>query len=277
MTVRIPLAGVIGHPIAHSRSPRLHGFWLSRLGLPGHYVPLDVTPDDLGLVLAALPRAGFRGVNVTIPHKEAALALATGATDRARRIGAANTLTFRSDGGFDADCTDGAGFIANLRQERPDWRADAGPVAVFGAGGAARAVLDALLIAGATEIRLANRTRPRAEALRSAFGPTIRVVDWSEAGTLADGTATLVNTTSLGMAGQPPFDIPLAGIAPGALATDIVYTPLDTPFLGAARAAGADTVDGLGMLLHQAAPGFAAWFGKMPVVDAETRARVLAP
>ncbi|MGS4945758.1 shikimate dehydrogenase [Meridianimarinicoccus sp. RP-17] len=276
MTHPIPLAGVIGHPIAHSRSPRLHGFWLSRLGLPGHYVPLDVAPGDLAMVLAALPRAGFLGVNVTTPHKEAALALAHSATERAQRIGAANTLTFRADGGFEADCTDGEGFIANLRQERPDWRADTGPVAVYGAGGAARAVLDALIAAGATEIRLANRTRARADALRDAFGPAIHVVDWADAGAIADGAATLVNTTSLGMSGQPPFDVPLAGMASGALATDVVYAPLDTPFLQAARAAGAGTVDGLGMLLHQAAPGFAHWFGQLPVVDAETRARVLA-
>lgn len=276
MTHPIPLAGVVGHPIAHSRSPRLHGFWLSRLGLPGHYVPLDVAPGDLAMVLAALPRAGFLGVNVTTPHKEAALALAHSATERAQRIGAANTLTFRADGGFEADCTDGEGFIANLRQERPDWRADVGPVAVYGAGGAARAVLDALIAAGATEIRLANRTRARADALRDAFGPAIHVVDWADAGAIADGAATLVNTTSLGMSGQPPFDVPLAGMASGALATDIVYAPLDTPFLQAARAAGAGTVDGLGMLLHQAAPGFAHWFGQLPVVDAETRARVLA-
>lgn len=277
MTGSVPLAGVVGHPVTHSRSPRLHGFWLSRLGLPGHYVPLDVAPDDLADVLAVLPRAGFRGVNVTIPHKEAALALATTATPRARRIGAANTLTFRADGGFDADCTDGEGFIANLRQWRPDWRADAGPVAVYGAGGAARAVVDALLAAGAPEIRLSNRTRARAEVLAQAFGTAVRVVDWTKAATLADGATTLVNTTSLGMAGQPSFDLPLAGMAPGALATDIVYVPLDTPFLRAARTAGADTVDGLGMLLHQAVPGFTAWFGGTPVVDAETRHRVLAP
>ncbi len=239
-------------------------------------MPLDVEPGDLGTVLAALPRAGFRGVNITIPHKESALALARTATDRAQRIGAANTLTFRPDGGFDADCTDGEGFLANLRQARPDWRADAGPVAVYGAGGAARAVLDALLAAGAPEIRLTNRTRTRAEALRDVFGPAVRVVDWADAGRLAKDAATLVNTTSLGMAGQPPFDIPLRGMASGALATDIVYTPLDTPFLQTARAAGADTVDGLGMLLHQAVPGFAAWFGQTPVVDAETRKQVLA-
>ena len=276
MTAAIPLAGVVGHPVRHSLSPRLHGFWLSRMGLPGHYVPLDVAPADLATVLAALPLTGFRGVNITIPHKEAALALAASATPRARRIGAANTLTFRNDGGFDADCTDGEGFISNLRQSRPDWRAGAGPVAVYGAGGAARAVVDALLAAGATEIRLCNRTRDRADALADAFGAAVQVRDWAKAATLADGAATLVNTTSLGMAGQPPFDLALSGMAPGALATDIVYTPLDTPFLKAARAAGADTVDGLGMLLHQAAPGFAAWFGHTPVVDAETRDRVLA-
>jgi shikimate dehydrogenase len=263
--------------VAHSLSPRLHGFWLSRYGLTGHYVPLDVQPASLETVLAALPLAGFEGVNVTIPHKEAALALATTSTERAQRIGAANTLTFRPDGGFDADCTDGEGFIANVRQARPDWRAGSGPVAVYGAGGAARAVLDALLAAGATDIRLTNRTRARSEALRDAFGLRVTVVDWADAGSLAADATTLVNTTSLGMAGQPEFDIPLAGMAPGALATDIVYTPLDTPFLRATRAAGADTVDGLGMLLHQAVPGFAAWFGHTPDVDGETRRHVLTP
>lgn len=277
MTDTIPLAGVIGHPVVHSRSPRLHSFWLSRMGLTGHYIPLDVAPPDLPTVLAALPRAGFKGVNVTIPHKEVALSLAASVTPRAKRIGAANTLTFDAHGGFEADCTDGEGFIANLRQCRPHWCANEGPVAVYGAGGAARAVLDALLAEGVTEIRLTNRTRERAEALASTFGKTIRVVDWDKADLLCKDAKTLVNTTSLGMAGQPPFDLPLTGMAPGALATDIVYTPLNTPFLRVARAAGADTVDGLGMLLHQAVPGFAAWFGHTPVVDAETRDRVLAP
>lgn len=276
MSSKIPLAGVIGHPVGHSKSPRLHGHWLSHYGIAGHYVPLDVHPDDLAMVLKALPKAGFRGVNITLPHKEAALDLATSVSDRAARIGAANTLTFRQDGGFDADCTDGAGFLANIHQAQPDWRAAAGPVVVYGAGGAARAVLDALIADGATEIRLINRTRARAEALAEAFGPAIRVLDWSDAAAAADGAATLVNTTSLGMHGQPPFDLPLDGIAPGAVATDIVYVPLDTPFLRLARAHGARTVDGLGMLLHQAVPGFERWFGTEPEVTAATRDMVLA-
>ncbi|QIE41005.1 shikimate dehydrogenase [Rhodobacteraceae bacterium SC52] len=275
MKTKIPLAGVIAHPVAHSKSPRLHGGWLQEYGITGHYIPMDVHPDDLQGVLETLPKAGFVGVNVTLPHKEAALKLATTVTKRAKQIGAANTLTFRPDGGFDADCTDGEGFIENLRQTAPDWSAAAGPVAVYGAGGAARAVLDALLSAGAPEIRLCNRTRARAEALADIFGPTVQVIDWEKAGDVADGATTLVNTTSLGMQGQPPFDIALDGMHPGALATDLVYIPLETPFLTAARAAGAITVDGLGMLIHQAIPGFQKWFGTRPVVSDATRARML--
>ena len=277
MSSRIPLAGVIGHPIAHSKSPRLHGGWLADLGLAGHYVPMDVHPDVLSDVLRALPLAGFVGVNVTLPHKESALALATTATGRAQRIGAANTLTFLPGGGFHADCTDGEGFMANLLHCAPDWSPTDGAVGIYGAGGAARAIVDAFVTAGAPEIRLTNRTRARADDLAAAFGPTVRVVDWDRATEVANGAATLVNTTSLGMAGQPAFAVPLGGMARGALATDIVYTPLDTPFLQAARASGARTVDGLGMLLHQAVPGFATWFGAQPVIDAATRARMLAP
>lgn len=276
MKTKIPLAGVIAHPVAHSKSPRLHGGWLQEYGINGHYVPMDVGPDDLKTVLETLPKAGFVGVNVTLPHKEAVLKLATTVTERAKRIGAANTLTFRPDGGFDADCTDGEGFIENLRQAAPNWSAAAGPVAVYGAGGAARAVLDALLAAGAPEIRLCNRTRARAEALADIFGPAVQVTDWDQADEIADGAATLVNTTSLGMQGQPPFDIALDGMHPGALATDLVYIPLETPFLTKARAAGAITVDGLGMLIHQAIPGFHKWFGTRPAVADATRARMLA-
>jgi shikimate dehydrogenase len=277
MSKTVPLAGVIGHPIAHSKSPRLHGGWLTDLGLRGHYIPMDVNPDDLATVLAALPKAGFKGVNVTLPLKEAALRLAERATARAARIGAANTLTFLPEGGFLADCTDGVGFVENLRSGCPGWSAASGPVAVFGGGGAARAVLDALIADGATEIRLTNRTRARADALADLFGGVVRVIDWKDAAQAAEGAATLVNTTSLGMAGQPPFDIPLEQAASDALATDIVYTPLETPFLKTACAAGFRTVDGLGMLIHQAIPGFEAWFGARPEITDATRARLLAP
>lgn len=273
---RIPLAGVVGHPVAHSLSPRLHGHWLARYGLPGHYVPLDVTPDDLAQVLATLPRMGFVGVNVTIPHKQAALALATQATERAQRIGAANTLTFLPGGGFAADNTDGYGFAANLVHGAPDFRAHGARALVLGAGGAARAVLDALVQAGVARIGLANRTRPRAEALAADFGPVIAVIDWDTAGEALETADLVVNTTSLGMTGQPPLPIPLDRLHPGQVVTDLVYTPLQTPLLAAASAAGAVTVDGLGMLLHQAAPGFEDWFRRRPEVDAELRESVLA-
>ncbi len=277
MTSRIPLAGVLGAPIAHSRSPRLHGHWLRRYGLPGHYVPLEVAPEDLGRVLEALPRMGFRGVNVTIPHKEAALALADRASNRAARIGAANTLTFAADGGLDADNTDGYGFIANLRQAAPDWDPAAGPAAVFGAGGAARAVVVSLLDAGVPELRITNRSRARAEAMRDSLGARLRVIDWSDPAALVAGAATIVNTTSLGMTGQPPLRLLATALDPAALVTDLVYTPLETPLLVDAAAAGCATVDGLGMLLHQAVPGFERWFGTRPEVDAALRDAVLAP
>lgn len=272
---RIPLAGVIGHPIAHSRSPALHGHWLRRYGIRGHYVPMDVAPADLKETLNLLPRIGFVGLNVTIPHKEAVLQLADVVSDRAALIGAANTLIFRKDGRIHADNTDGAGFISNLRQNAPDWNPAAGPAAVFGAGGAARAVVAALIEVGVPEIRITNRTRPRAEALRADFGAKVVVEDWVQAANMLEGAATVVNTTSLGMAGKADFRVPLDGLEPAALVTDLVYNPLQTDFLRAAADRGCRTVDGLGMLLHQAAPGFERWFGQRPEVDEATRLAVL--
>lgn len=269
------LAGVIGWPIGHSRSPALHGHWLARYGIRGHYVPMAVAPDNLAEALAVLPKLGFRGVNVTIPHKETVLAQADEVTERAARIGAANTLTFLPLGGFRADNTDGAGFIANLRQARPEWRPEEGPALVLGAGGAARAIVQTLADAGAPEIRLANRTRVRAEALAASAGDVVRVVGWNEAEAAMEGATTIVNTTSLGMEGQPPLEIGFDAAPRDALATDIVYQPLVTPFLQRAAEAGLATVDGLGMLLHQAVPGFETWFGRRPEVDDELRAAVL--
>lgn len=275
MTDRIPLAGVIGSPIAHSKSPALHAHWLQRYGIRGHYIPMDVARDDLKQALAALPKLGFVGINVTIPHKEAILALADLVSDRAALIGAANTVIFRSDGKVHADNTDGIGFIENLRQGAPGWDPAAGPAAVLGAGGAARAVVTALAEQGVREIRLSNRTRPRAEALRAEFGPKIVVYDWVQAGNMIDGAATVVNTTSLGMVGKSEFRVPLDGLSRDAVVTDLVYTPLETTLLKEARARGCVTVDGLGMLLHQAAPGFERWFGVRPEVDEAARAMVL--
>ena len=273
---RIPLAGVIGSPISHSKSPKLHGYWLNRYGLRGHYVPMEISADDLEETLRALPKAGFVGLNVTIPHKERVLNVADLVTDRAALMGAANTLIFRRDGSIHADNTDGYGFIENLRQGAPQWAANAGPAAVIGAGGAARAVVAALIDSGATEIRISNRTKTRAEALRQEFGVKVQVVDWVQAGNMLEGAATVVNTSSLGMAGKPEMRIPLDGLSPDAVVTDLVYTPLETRLLAEARTIGCTTVDGLGMLLHQAAPGFERWFGVRPEVDEAARQAVLS-
>jgi shikimate dehydrogenase len=248
---------------------------LKRYGIKGHYIPMDVAPADLKEALAVLPKVGFVGVNVTLPHKEAALALADVVTDRAALIGAANTLIFRKDGKIHADNTDGTGFVANLRQHAPKWTAAAGPAAIFGAGGAARAVIAALIELGVPEIRLSNRTRHRAEALRADFGARIQITDWVQAGNMVQGCTLVINTTSLGMAGKADFRVPLDAITPDMVVTDLVYTPLMTPFLIEARDRGAQIVDGLGMLLHQATPGFERWFNHRPEVDDQTRAAVL--
>ncbi len=275
MMTQIPLAGVLGNPIAQSKSPKLHKHWLRKYGLPGDYVPIHVTDDNLEAVLRAMPKMGFVGANVTLPHKIAALQLADQVSDRATLIGAANTLTFRKDGTIYADNTDGYGFIANLRQNAPEWDPTSGPAAVFGAGGAARAIIVALADAGVSEILLSNRTRPKAEALRAEFGARIRVVDWVQAGNMLEQAVTVVNTTSLGMVGNAELRVPLDGLRKGTLVTDIVYSPLRTKLLQDADAAGCVTVDGLGMLLHQGVPGFERWFGVRPEVDDETRQAVL--
>ncbi|CUH45240.1 shikimate dehydrogenase [Ruegeria atlantica] len=272
---QIPLAGVIGHPIGHTKSPKLHGHWLKTYGLPGHYVPMDVAPEDLESVLRTLPKAGYVGANVTVPHKEAALQIADHVSDRAAKIGAANTLVFQPDGSIQADNTDGYGFMENLLAGAPDWNPQDGPAVVFGAGGAARAVLQALVEAGVPEIMLTNRTRARADQLREEFGPRITVVDWVKAGNVIENAELVVNTTSLGMQGQPELRVPLDGLQPGSVVTDLVYVPLKTRLLQAAEEAGCTTVDGLGMLLHQAVPGFERWFGKRPEVTDELRATVL--
>ncbi len=272
---KIPLAGVIGSPVAHSRSPALHGYWLKRYGIRGHYVPLDVAQKNLAQVIETLPKMGFVGVNVTIPHKETVLGMADLVTDRAALIGAANTLIFRQDGKVHADNTDGYGFIENLKANAPGWEPRSGPAAVFGAGGAARAVLASLLDVGVPEIRLANRTRARADALRAEFGARIQVVDWVQASNMLEGAMTVVNSTSLGMTGKPELRVPLDALSPRAVVTDLVYTPLQTDFLKRAAEIGCTTVDGLGMLIHQAAPGFERWFGIRPEVDEETRRIVL--
>lgn len=272
---RIPLAGVIGSPIAHSKSPQLHGYWLRKYGLPGYYIPMEIAADKLESALKTLPELGFVGVNVTIPYKEKVLEIADLITDRAAVIGAANTLIFRSDGNIHADNTDGYGFIANLRQKAPTWEPKAGPAVVLGAGGASRAIVASLIEAGCPEILITNRTRARADKLREDFGKRLSVIEWVQAGNVMEDAATVVNTTSLGMVGKPELRVPLDGLRPTTLVTDIVYTPLETKLLKTAREIGCPTVDGLGMLLHQAVPGFERWFNKRPEVDDALRAAVL--
>ncbi len=270
-----PMAFVAGWPIGHTRSPVLHGHWLKRYKIAGQYLPLPIAPADFGDALRMLGKVGFVGGNVTLPHKLAAFELADEVTDRAKRLRAANTIVFDPDRGIVADNTDGYGFIENLRSARPDWRGDAGPATVLGAGGASRAIVAGLLDAGVPELRLTNRTREKAEAIADELGGAITVVDWAEAEEAVGGSTLVVNTTSMGMDGGPPLSLSLNAMGAGALATDAVYAPLDTPFLKLARAKGAQTVDGLGMLLHQARPGFAAWFGREPEVDEELRQAVL--
>ncbi|MBB3983741.1 shikimate dehydrogenase [Sagittula marina] len=249
--------------------------WLRKYGIAGHYVPMEIADDKLEAALRSLPDLGFVGANVTIPHKETVMEIADHVSERATLIGAANTLVLKEDGSIHADNTDGFGFIENLRQGAPGWDPTTGPAAVFGAGGACRAVIASLIDVGVPEIRLSNRSRERAEQLRQDFGDTIVVYDWVQAGNIVEDCATVVNTSSLGMTGKPEFRVPLDALTSGMVVTDLVYTPLQTRLLAEAEAAGCTVVDGLGMLLHQAVPGFERWFGTRPEIDEETRAAVL--
>jgi shikimate dehydrogenase len=262
----------MGWPVAHSRSPRLHGYWLKHYGLDGSYEALPVKPENLGAALRALPERGFAGVNLTIPHKEAALAHVTRIDDAACAIGAVNTIVVEPDGTLSGSNTDVSGFAAALSEGAPKLDRN-GPAVVLGAGGAARAVLAALGGLGFSRITLINRTPERARAL--AQTPGIELVDWASRARALEGASLLVNTTSLGMSGQPPLDLDLAALPAFATVMDIVYVPLETPLLAAARARGLVAVDGLGMLLHQARPGFKAWFGVDPAVTPALRAHVL--
>ena len=269
-------AGVMGWPVEHSRSPLLHGFWLNQHKIDGDYRLLPVRPEDLRAALRDLATQGFAGCNLTVPHKQAALAIVDEVDAAAARIGAVNTVIVRRDGTLEGRNTDAFGFRENLRAAQPAWQAGTGPAVVLGAGGAARAVVAALLDDGAPAIRLVNRSHDRAGALASALGGPIEVIDWPRRYDALAGAALLVNTTSLGMTGQPPLDLALDALPRTAVVNDIVYAPLDTALLSAARRRGNLVVDGLGMLLHQARPAFAAWFGVMPEVTPALRQAVVA-
>jgi shikimate dehydrogenase len=268
-------ACVIGWPVAHSRSPVIHRYWLRLYGLDGAYEMEAVRPEDIGGFLKSLGERGYAGANVTLPHKEAALAAAVRPDEAARTIGAANTLWLDEAGLLHASNTDAYGFMTHLAAEAPDWNKGERPVAVLGAGGAARAILHGLIEAGASRILLANRTEGRAKALAEGFGDRVSVIAWADRNRALAGCGLLVNTTSLGMTGKPPLDIDLAALPRDAIVADIVYSPLETPLLAAARARGNRVVDGLGMLLHQAVPGFERWFGVRPNVTPELRAHVV--
>lgn len=268
------LAGVMGWPVAHSRSPVLHNFWLREHGIDGVYVPLAVAPEAFGTALRALPGLGFAGVNVTVPHKQAAFAAVDQADQLALRIGAVNTIVFDGDGRSTGSNTDAFGFIESLRAKAPGWTGAAGPAVVLGAGGAARAIAVALQDAGVAEIRIVNRTAERAERLVEELGAPLAAVAWASRAEALDGAALVVNTTILGMAGRPALDLALDALPRDAVVDDIVYGHSMTPLLAAAAARGNVVVDGLEMLLHQARPGFALWFGTEPEVTDRLRAAV---
>lgn len=270
------IAGVMGWPVAHSKSPRLHNFWLERYGIDGAYVPLAVRPGDIAAALRALAALGFAGVNLTVPHKQAALAAVDEVDEAARRAGAVNTIVVKADGTLSGSNSDGYGFLENLREGANGFDAATGPAVVIGAGGASRAVCAALQDAGAPEIRVVNRTKARGEALAAALGGAVTSVGWDERAAALDGAALLVNATSLGMAGEAPLELDLDALPAHAVVNDIVYAPLTTPLLARAAARGNPTVDGLGMLIHQARPAFAAWFGRDPEVTDAVRAHLLA-
>ncbi len=275
-TPNFALAGVIGWPIAHSRSPRIHNHWLTLHGIHGTYLPMAVAPGQLAAALRGLPALGFKGCNITLPHKVDALELVHEVDANARRVGAINTVVVQADGSLKGFNNDGYGFIQALLEGKPDWCADAGPITVLGAGGAARAVVLSLADRGAREIRLINRTLQNSQALAQEFGVPVKALPWSERHSALADISLLVNTTTLGMDGKETLDLDLTALPAHAYVCDVIYAPLETPLLAAARLRGNATVNGLGMLLHQARPAFAAWFGVMPDVTEALRRSVLA-
>ena len=275
MKKKLLLAGVIGDPILHSKSPILHRFWLNQNNINGHYIPLKVSKIDLELVLKTLPKMGFSGVNVTVPHKESVLKIANEITQSASQIGSANTLTFLPCGGFKADNTDGYGFLKNLEENEPTWDSSNAKVLIIGAGGASRAVISALLNSGVSKIVITNRTYERANELKEYFDRKIDVIKWNEKEQFLREINTLVNTTTLGMLGYTNLNLSLSSINKGTIVLDLVYNPIKTTLLQNAEKQGCKIIDGLGMLLHQAIPGFKEWFGVEPKITNEIRKRIL--
>jgi shikimate dehydrogenase len=275
MSPRRIQACIIGWPVAHSRSPIIHGYWLKKYGIDGSYTKRAVQPDEVAAFLRNLRADGLAGCNVTIPHKQAAYAAAAVRTDAARAVAVANTLWLEGDRLF-ADNTDGIGFVRHLRASMPGFDAGGHAVTVLGAGGAARCVIQAMLECGTPEVRVFNRTRDRADVVARHFGPRVKPYDWRDRADRSRDVGLLINATSLGMQGAADLDMPLAQLADACIVADLVYVPLETSLLAAARARGLATVDGLGMLLHQATPGFEKWFGVAPEVTDELRALVVA-
>ena len=270
------LAGVMGWPISHSRSPVIHGHWIAQLGLRGAYVPLAVNPVQLPQALLGLSALGFAGCNLTLPHKVQALNCVQQLDDVARQIGAVNTVVVQQDGSLRGTNTDAFGYIHSLREAQPHWRTDQGPAVVLGAGGAARAIVWALADAGAKDIRLLNRSVDKAQAMAAEFGAPVQALPWEQRHAALSDAGLLVNTTTQGMLGQPALDIDLKALPLRAVVSDIVYTPLETDLLLRAKQRGHPVVNGLGMLLHQARPGFEAWFGVMPEVTPALWQKVLS-
>jgi shikimate dehydrogenase len=261
------LAGLLGYPVAHSRSPVIHNFWLAEHGIAGRYVLLPVPPDRLVEALRGLAVLGFRGCNVTTPHKQAVMPLIDQVDPLAQRIGAVNTIVVEQDGALSGFNNDGNGFVQSIRDAKPDWRPDSGPIVVLGAGAASRAVVATLAVQGAREIRLLNRTPERAQAMAREYGPPVTAYPWEQRAEVLADAALVANTTNQGMAGKPALEVDLGKLAKGAIVGDLIYTPPETPFLAAARARGNLTVNGLGLLLNQARPAFNAWFGVMPAIS----------
>lgn len=260
------IAGLVGWPVAHSRSPTIHNYWLDHYMIPGRYVLLPVPPEKLSLALPGLAALGFRGCNVTTPHKQAVMPMIDRVDELARRIGAVNTIVVEKDGTLTGFNNDGNGFVQSLRDAKADWRPDAGPIVVLGAGGAARAVVASLAAQGAREIRLVNRTFERAQGIAKEYGPPVTAFPWEKRNEALADVALLANATNQGMAGKPALDISLDRLPPHALVGDLIYIPPETPLLAAARVRGNMTVNGLGLLLNQARPAFQAWYGVLPEI-----------